>query len=311
MGLVPSRKLSYGALDLGTWVHDALAKWYCPGYKRCGPLADIFDTIAGYAIQIAGDIPDFQMEKADELFALGKEMCIAYEAYWNRDHDWYIIEKEIPLEFVFPSGTVFKLKPDVLYQDRYTREIFLGEHKTAGQIRTDHLPIDGQARPYGVLAERALKKAGILGKGQQLNGIMYNFLRKALPDDRPQNEKGLYLNKNGSISAKQPKPTFQRHPVQLTIAAKRRTLERLAHDVRVLDGLTERLKSGEIDRQMLWKTSDKSCPKICDYFDMCKIEEDGNDIRYIQRDSFRVEDPYIYAEEMNSANEYREGFEIA
>src|SRR5262249_32943090 len=40
-GLVP-KAAQFGALELGTWMHDALAQWYGPGLQRRGRLGGIF-----------------------------------------------------------------------------------------------------------------------------------------------------------------------------------------------------------------------------------------------------------------------------
>lgn len=312
-GLTP-RKVSFSALDMGTWVHNAFAGWYGMGHKRNGSLAFLYMEIAYAAIRKARseDAPEYEIEKAEEFAALGEEMLKAYQKHYKRDKDWYILGTEIPLTFRF-QGAVYKLKPDGLFRDP-DGDIWLNEIKTAAQIRTGHLSIDPQARGYGTLAERALIKAGYLKPNERIAGIMYNFLRKAMPDDRPVNAEGMALNKNGTVSAKQPAPVFQRVPVRLTSAAKRRTLTVLDRDVKRVTAMAEYVRKPEAVEPAfdpyidLMHTPDKSCERFCQYYRMCVTLENGGDVRNMERDMYRVEDPYTYDEE-STANDYTPGFD--
>src|SRR5688572_22516499 len=220
-GLIPKAK-NFGPLELGTWAHYAFEHWYALGYKRNGDLVEHFRLAVEMAIQqaIESGAPEYVLDKAEELAALGEAMMVAYQRFYGKDRDIYVLAVEIPLEFTISdrSGNVIavhRLKPDLVYRDR-NRDVWLLENKTAAQIRTEHLVIDDQARPYGVMAESALRKLGYFGAKAEFKGIMYNFIRKALPDEREMNEKGQYLNKDGSVSKRQPTPLLLRHPVKLT-----------------------------------------------------------------------------------------------
>lgn len=68
-------------------------------------------------------------------------------------------------------------------------------HNTAKSIKTNHLPIDDQAGGYWAIADTTLRKQGLIGPKERINGILYNFLMKAPPDKRPLNEKGEATNK--------------------------------------------------------------------------------------------------------------------
>lgn len=304
-GLVPKRQ-TFSALDLGTWVHAAFAEWYGKGKKRNGELDKHFERIATDAIVAALGVPEYEIEKAEEMFVLGKEMLIAYAKHYNNDRDWDIIATEIPLEFEF-DGALYKLKPDGLYEDA-RGYLWLNEIKTAAQIRTGHLVIDGQARAYGVLAERALRKKGIIGKRDELRGVMYNFLRKALPDDRPQNAEGFYLNKDGGVSKSQPSPVFHRKSVELISDARRATLLRLQRDVSTVTSLANTIRAGTTSPDHLMKTPDKSCERFCQYFNLCVVQENGGNYQSVERAQYNVEDPYTYDEDA-TANEYTPGFD--
>lgn len=313
-GLVPRNK-SFGALDLGTWLHSALETYYVPGGIREGELAVHFNEAADTAIAAATreGAPDHQIEKAEELACLGEAMCKSYETHWKGDPDWEVIGTEIPLEFTFPDhrgrlAAKHLLKPDMIVLVKSTGGIWLVENKSAASLHgcTEHLIIDDQARPYGAMAERALKEAGVLGRKEQLAGIIYNFMRKAFPDERWQNEQGEYLNKDGSVSKKQPAPLFLRHPVTMTTEAKRITLSRLRAETLKITAVAQEVRSGKLDPADIPITPHKSCPKFCDYFTMCHTAENGGDITRMEKTMYVRQNPYTYG----GSTEDPKGFDL-
>src|SRR3546814_7851105 len=130
-------------------------------------------------------------------------MMEGYVDRYGEDDHWDVIATEQTFNLLIsdprvarlPSG---KLKAliryvgtfDGVYRDTGTGEIFLMEHKTAAGISTAHLPLDDQAGSYWYVATRVLRKQGLIGPRESIAGIMYNFMRKGLPDDRPTNERG-------------------------------------------------------------------------------------------------------------------------
>lgn len=298
---------TFGALQLGTWVHAALAVWYGPGLKRNGDLAEHFSIIADASYEIArrNKAPEYVLEKAEQLIALGIAMLEAYQKHYGRDDGVRMLATEIPLEFTFAQEliggkwrpiAVHKLKPDGVFLDP-NDDVWLLETKTAATVRTEHLTLDDQARPYGAMSERALRKLGVIKNGQAFKGIMYNFLRKGLPDERQTNAQGKYLNKNGSISKKQPPPLFVRHPVTMTRAAKVKTLQRIQAETIEITELTKDLRSGKVNPDSLQKTPHTSCARTCDFFAMCVVEEEGGNARFMEQRLFIRRDPYVYEED--------------
>jgi hypothetical protein len=261
-----------------------LLGWYDKGYRRRGSLVDRFTDA----------VPAKMAIKAPELYSLGLAMAEQYQAHYGLDPTIDVIGAEIPLQFSFSPKVVHLLKPDVLF--RYRGEdkhaFWLMETKTATSIETQHLTIDDQARPYGAMAETALRNAGVLGTQDYIAGIMYNFLRKKEEDDRPQNEKGQRLNRDGSVSKKQPAPLFQRHKVLMTSRAKAITLKRLAREVMEVAALTDAVRNGPRNREELRKTPTKECPRFCDFFAICEADEQGADIRQMKKSLFVKADPY-------------------
>jgi hypothetical protein len=295
-------------------MHEALAAWYQKGHKRDGTLAAHFVAAALNAISNAAEdgAPEYVIEKAEELCSLGEAMAEAYEKHYGADEGVYVITAEIPLAFSLAHSdtgeliAMHKLKPDLVFADE-NNDIWLMEHKTAKQVATEHLVIDDQARPYGAMAESALRKLGIIKKRQQFRGILYNFLRKALPDLRQQNAKGQYLNKDGSVSKRQPSPFFVRKPITMSIKAKMKTLYRVREETVDITLKTLELRTKELSPDRLPKTPHKSCAKTCQFFAMCTIEEEGGNYLDMERAMFVRRDPYKYEEE---STEERLGFEI-
>lgn len=302
MGLFP-KSINFGALVLGTWTHAALAGWYGQPDRASLDLSVWFERHADADIKHAGDsLPEHVLAQAEEARMLGVAMTTAYQSRYGADDDVNVMAVELPLEFEITDeeGKVIalhKLKPDMIYESSRDGNVWLMEHKTAKQIRLEHLPIDDQARPYAAMAETAMRRAGMLAKSQQFKGVMYNFLRKALPDERETNSKGQALNKNGTVSARQPTPVFVRHPVVLSRKAKQIALMRLRIETRIVTQYAEAVRSKRIDPQFIPKTPHSSCPKLCQYFAMCVVEEQGGDIKTMQETMYVRANPYTYDEE--------------
>lgn len=301
LGLTPKAK-SFGATDLGTWMHEALAQRYTN--ERRASLYHWFNAIAGEALRQAriNEVPEHLFVEGQQLAQLGLAMAAAYDRHYGDDPDVRVIDAEIPIEFEITDDNgnpiaMHKLKPDLLYADQ-NDDVWLMEHKTAKSITSlEHLVIDDQARPYIAMSEIALRKLGLIRPDQQFKGVMYNYLRKALPDEREQNAEGKFLNKNGTVSKKQPAPVFVRHPVTLSSRAKVIALRRLQLEARILTAMRQELINKTINPAHLPKTPHKSCPRFCDYFTMCVVEEQGGDITEMRRNMFVRQNPYEYAEE--------------
>jgi hypothetical protein len=308
-GLVPKHR-TFGALELGTWVHEALALWYKPlsgGSRHDVDLSDLFTNIAESAVRwaVAEGAEEHHLAKAEELMMLGKAMMAAYQQHYRND-GFVSIASEIPIELIVTDEADkplarYKLKPDLV--GRFPDGIWLVEHKTAASIRTDHLVIDDQARPYGAIAETQLRKLGLLKPTERMKGVMYNFLRKGMPDERQVDEKGLALNKNGTVSKRQSAPLFKRYPVLLSRAAKAATLRRKRGEILEITMIADAIRDGRINPAGLRKTPHWSCPKTCDFFAMCALEEEGAPIKEMERGMFTRRNPYLYDEENDTADE--------
>jgi hypothetical protein len=115
---------------------------------------------------------------------------------------------------------------------------------------------------------------------------MYNCLRKGFPDEREQNDKGQYLNKNGSVSKVQPKPLFHREPVERTAA------ERIVQFRKIQDEFLwiNAVRAGELP---VIKNPTWQCAWDCAYHTMCELQDRGGDAWEDYRDTmYQSQDPY-------------------
>ncbi len=313
LGLTPRSK-RFGALDLGTWVHDSLAAWYREPKRVPSRLAEHMEWVSKAAITttINQDAPEEVIDGGLELAQLGLGMMAHYGRYYGRDDGIRIIGVEVPLEFTFEVDGVtvtHKLKPDAVIYRKGFEGVWILETKTAATIRSGHISIDDQARPYMSMAERCLQAAGYIKRREKVSGILYNYLRKAVPSDKPTNAQGQVLNKNGSVSARQPPPYFQRSPFAMSSRAKANVLLRLEREVTTLARNTLALRDGSLSWQDLGKTPHHSCPKYCDYFPICELHDEGADISAMRESLYRRENPYVYDDERQTTDE-RPSFEL-
>lgn len=208
-GLKPKGEPSI-PLWFGIGMHEVLAHWYCgPGKKRGAKPLQVWDEYIGESLRYVRTIPwegaEYSEQKYVEAGELGREMLVHYFDVYGRDSHCSMIAPEQTFQvyielldekghktgkFIEYDGTF-----DGVYRDSDTGKLWLWEHKTAAAIRTSHLPMDDQAGSYWAVASSTLQAQGLIKKGEKLEGIMYNFLRKALPDDRPENQYGQKTNK--------------------------------------------------------------------------------------------------------------------
>jgi PD-(D/E)XK nuclease superfamily len=274
MGLVPKDEVS-DALWLGLGVHEALAQWYQPGKKRGRHPADFFEEWSGDELRyISASREDWDaLPKYEDAAQLGISMMDEYVKRYGKDPSWHVIATEKPFEVTIKRGgqalALFGSRWDGVYRDLEDNTIKLMEHKTAKQIQTAYLEMDDQAGAYWAVANAVLLAEGVLKAGERISEITYNFLRKAMPDDRPRNKGGAYLNKDLSVSKQQPAPYFVRHPVERSPGEVRSQFERLGDQVAVMNAM----RAGVIP---VTKTITKDCP-WCPFWDMCKLHEQDND----------------------------------
>lgn len=293
-GLVPNGRPA-APLWFGTGVHIALAEWYKPGLKRGRRPATTFTQWLD-----AEHIEDEQMNAGqdatgqavyEDARVLGDHMLKNYVKLYEKDLDkeTLAIEQAFQVDITDDKGSYLVTLVgtfDGVHYDNVDGQIYLWEHKTANKIATAFLALDDQAGTYFSVATTVLRAQKILTNKEAINGILYNYLRKAKPDPRPKNADGLYLNKNGSVSLRQPRPEFHREVVERNEGEVQRQLRRVADDARWM-------RAVETGRAPLIKNTNFNCP-YCPFFDICTLDEKGNQraVKALKKTSFHYADPY-------------------
>lgn len=342
-------------LWFGQAVHLALADWYMPGKQR-GPHPAVTFAQSLDDGRVDRVNPEFEseMEEFTEHYEMGVDILNRYVDTFGEDPEWECIQPEMKIRIWIPHPIDKDNKRWLLYVGtidgvfRYIGEskgdlvegsIWLFEHKTAASIQVMHLPLDDQAGSYWAFAGVVLKKRGILKEGEEIDGIMYNFLRKAKDDPRQKNADGLYCNKPvkqdyleqmtavaamyddfKTISAKMKveelaeiarKNDFeifgepskvQPAPYFERIPVFRSRAERKTMLNRIqAEGL--RKETFESDRPLLpiVKNPTKDCSWDCEFYRMCQLHEAGGDWEEFRDAMFKEWNPYGEHEMMKSA----------
>lgn len=285
-------------LWFGQGIHIALAEWYQKGLERGEHPADTWEDFCADEKRFIPTEYDEDERKYVEAKELGIAMMEGYIEEYGNDERWDVIATEQTFNLLIADPRVPRLPSgkrkalvkyvgtfDGVYRDTGSGEIFLMEHKTAAGISTDHLPLDDQAGSYWYVADRVLRKQGLIGPRESIAGIMYNFMRKGLPDDRPRDEKGNALNKDGTISKRQSPPLFQREPVWRS-RGERATMERRIQDEALH---MEAMRNGTLP---IYKRPTRDCSWRCEFYKMCMLDEAGADVEEYKEAVYRKRDPY-------------------
>lgn len=330
-------------LWFGTGVHLGLAEWYLPGTKRGPHPAETFAKFAGDAITAIKTVDADEETLAQYVDGkeLGVKMLEGYVKLYGTDPQWSFIQAEQAFDLDVPwpgsdrqglwvveDGQVMLRYAgtfDGVYRDLGTGRIELLETKTAKAIQTQHLPLDDQAGSYWAVASHTLAARGLIKPGERISAIQYNFLRKALPDERPVDEQGYATNRptkqhyilaldgidgwtakelgkkkldelegiaaahfmviTGDRSKTQPLPLFLREEVHRTSAERRTQLRRIQDEAVHMQAVREGLLP-------IIKRPTRDCTWDCDYFTMCKLQEAGGDWKTHRQVAFIQVDPY-------------------
>jgi len=119
-----------------------------------------------------------------------------YVEHYGSDSRWRVLATElsyqVPVLHPKTGRLLFKAvgTVDLVVQDRETKFVGLADHKTIGKDPTKataYLSLDDQAGRYWRYGRQALYDGGYLRQDVDLNGLMFNYLRKAKRDNRPCN----------------------------------------------------------------------------------------------------------------------------
>jgi hypothetical protein len=229
---------------------------------------------------------------------MGLDMLEQYIEHYGDDPDIEILCREQDFQVLIPalSGSR-KGEPYVEYDGtwdgavrfRKSRKVAVFEHKTTAGIGNRDLALDDQAGSYLLVAYDVLREMGAIKRREELVGIYYNFLRKAFRDERPTNEQGFRLNKDGTVSKRQPEKLFMRHMEVRFPPEHHSQARRIVQEA----WIREELRAGRIPRikNTITLPGPGAC-KSCPVYDVCRAHEQGADWRSILEAGYTQEDPY-------------------
>jgi hypothetical protein len=292
------------AADFGTLFHVALAEYYLPGLERGPHPADTWDKLAAdvvVSLKTMEYVNDEQVSTWEDFHDLGMDLAEEYINKYETDPHWFVLDAERRFDVVIPDVRYPPLtsekgrhgyRPivilvgtlDLCIRDLNDDKVKMVDHKTTKDIYTGHLTLDEQASTYIAVGTTALRHQGLIGPKESINGMEYNFIRRGKIDDRPTDENGQRLNKDGSVSKKQGSPNFVRVFVPRTYKERQRQIVRISEEARVMDDV----RTG---RMPLLKTPQRDCA-FCKFFDLCELDESGGDVDYFRETTMRPIDPY-------------------
>lgn len=306
-------------LRFGSLVHMALADYYKKGIRRGPHPAESFIRHYDAEAKAQGEF-GFRVDdlEADEVWAearvLGYEMLDHYVKHYGRDDEWQVLVTEQPFKQLvyrpstgFPVGSSFN-EPlfwyvgiiDLIIRNRRTGRVHIVDHKTAKAINVMYLSLDSQATGYWTWGLDWIYEKGLLKADQKPAGMIYNHLRKAFTDKREKDSDGFSLNKDGSVSKKQPAIYFQRTEIFRDInereAARYQVLAEYEDMIRIRqEGSTDQPPVSAYKNQGQF-----TCPG-CWCFDFCELHEIGADWTEMRKLASRKWNPYeehqVYTDE--------------
>lgn len=282
------------ALFFGDLVHQALAAYYIPGRKRGPNPAGTFETIYHLSVNVER-IWDPDHEEKVDLLEMGVNMLERYVEEWKEaDKEYEIIASEqnfsVPIGSILGHRVWYVGTVDGVWRHLQSGKIRFAEHKTAAAISRDALALNEQVGAYWTFAPRWLRLKGILGRDEVIDGIIYNWLRKAIrKDDGQWDQLGRRLNKDRSISKRQPPKYFDR---ELTF---RGPVEAERVKQRVRDQVWDMIMARRDPEHNIYKNPGpqfKPNCSFCQFRDMCELHETGNDWEAFKHHAFETWQPY-------------------
>lgn len=280
-------------LRFGDLVHQSLAAFYMPGRKRGPRPARTYEKLFR-ELAVEGTMWDEDADDKVSPLELGISVLRNYYETYGDDEDIEIIAPEMAFKvrLIDSGGKPFWYvgRFDALMLWVPNDEYGLLEHKTGSEKLKKNLALDEQAGSYWafapmwiktLIAQGKLRKRGIL----DLDMVLYNFLRKAMPDQRPTDSDGLRLNKNGTVSKNQPADYFDRVPVYRDEYDRKQVIKRIRqqrYEMRLV-------QAGKLP---VYKHPTSDCSWDCSFYDMCELHETGSDWQAFRDQMFTTGDGY-------------------
>lgn len=295
--LVPV-EMGHGPLVFGTFGHLAMADYYIPGSKRGRHPAETWDEITENFMDAVrtpstGFLDEDTEMSWEDARQLGHDILVNYVDHYGEDNHIEVLWTEHPGSQKIPHP--YK-KDESIVDYCYTMDLIVRDHEANGRIRywdhkfmkaiqTRHLVIDSQNSGYLSVGTHQLRKEGIIGEKEAVRDLVYNFVRKARPPDKPTNRFGEYLNKDGSVSKTQPPPFFDRHVVSKTARERNRAIENIQAEALHMKAFVDK-------RLPIHKNPTRDCNWDCSFFTLCQVDEVQGNVEETKKALYRVEDPY-------------------
>jgi Zierdtviridae exonuclease len=271
-------------------VHSALAAYYVPGWER-GPHPVSTWDILWAENPLDGGQYDEEGTRL-ESYELGVSLLDEYVEHYGKEAHLRIVAPEMSFAIdvldkkgnylVTYVGTI-----DGVYYDSSNNRYYLFEHKTGKSTELVRI-ISGygeQGLNYWWAANIWLHHMELMPPDQYIHGVTFNMLRKANIDERPKDENGYALNKDGSISKRQPKPRLSRQTFDLGY----NMLDVAQRRLRMEAWEQEQVRQGKLP---IYKNPTKDCSWDCQFFAACEIHELGGDYEAVFDMDFTTWDPY-------------------
>lgn len=264
--------LPYGALMLGTHVHDALAAKYGMGKD---PIA-VFNLI--YA-QLMANLPEDQeslVGRINQDHELGRIMLEGYLQWVGEtgvDEGLEVIAAEQKVDVPFRPNVRLLSKLDVRVRTRFDQRRFM-DHKTAGTLNVPTLHMEFQMRFYHLMEYLLAIEEGLdPTSGTMCDGGYYNMLRKVKRTSRA--NPPFYSREEFDHNVHELR-VFYQHVYELSS--------------RILQ-MRARLDAGEDGSVIAVPTVQPSCSWSCEWFAVCPMFDDGSDAERFLSDLTVAHDP--------------------
>lgn len=220
---------------------------------------------------------------------------------------------------------------DLCIRDLNDGLVKMVDHKTVNRLYTGHLELDPQPSTYIAVATKVLRDQELIGPKESVKGMEYNFIKRAKLDERIRDANGVVRNKPlkkhyidaitkweaervvgdpytektlskwtipelaeaaekrdltviGDPSKDQSSGNFVRVFVPRSPKARQRTIIRISQEASVM----EMIAAGKLP---VIKNTTKDCA-FCKFYDLCELDENGEDTTYFKETVFKKQDPY-------------------
>lgn len=274
-----------------------------------------------------GDLDEVEVVDGKKL---GHAMLKGYVEQYGKDSHWQVLHTEQPFQIDVPHPTqegktlvVYAGTWDLAVYDLVEKVYKVVDHKTRKSFPSNwgFYGINDQAGSYLWVAKEVLVHKGILKKKDNIEGLVFNALKKAMPDTRPIDPvTGLATNKPtkqhyldalgfttapkgttvaaleqmasergirvyGEPSVNQPTPLFHREEVWRSPRERVSQAQRVQAEALVMNEMRE-------GRLPLYKTPTEDCVR-CQLFEYCELDEQNpEEAKEFASTVLTVRDPY-------------------